>query len=72
MKPWYIIDFDSTFVQVEALEELARIALKGNPRKKEIIAEVEEITNLGIEGRISFTEGLARRIAVQTAATSTS
>jgi D-3-phosphoglycerate dehydrogenase len=64
MKPWYIIDFDSTFVQVEALEELARIALKGNPRKKEIIAEVEEITSLGIEGRISFTEGLARRIAL--------
>ena len=28
MSQYYIIDFDSTFTQVEALDELARISLK--------------------------------------------
>jgi D-3-phosphoglycerate dehydrogenase len=64
MQPWYVIDFDSTFVQVEALEELARIALKGHPDRKRTIAQIEELTHLGIEGKISFTEGLRRRLAL--------
>ncbi|MEM7038108.1 MAG: phosphoglycerate dehydrogenase, partial [Bacteroidota bacterium] len=60
----YIIDFDSTFVQVEALEELARIALKGKGKKKKekVLAKIEELTNKGIEGEISFTDGLRQRL----------
>ncbi len=62
MAAHYIIDFDSTFVQVEALEELAKIALKGNSDRPKILQEVEDLTNKGIEGSISFTEGLRKRL----------
>jgi len=59
-----IIDFDSTFVQVEALEELAKIALQNNPEKERIIKEIKIITDLGMEGKIPFSESLSRRIAM--------
>ena len=58
----YIFDFDSTLTRVEALDVLAEITLKNNPRKEEIIQEIIDITNLGIDGEISFTESLERRI----------
>lgn len=58
----YIFDFDSTLTSVEALDVLAEITLVNNPKKNEIIEEIQEITNLGIDGEISFTESLSRRI----------
>lgn len=58
----YIFDFDSTITQVEALDILAEIVLKDNPDRDEVIAEIKEVTNLGIDGDISFTESLERRI----------
>jgi D-3-phosphoglycerate dehydrogenase len=58
----YIFDFDSTLTRVEALDVLAEITLANNPKKDEIIQEITEITNLGIDGEISFTESLERRI----------
>jgi D-3-phosphoglycerate dehydrogenase len=58
----YIFDFDSTLTSVEALDVLAEITLVNNPKKNEIIEEIQEITNLGIDGEISFTESLERRI----------
>jgi len=58
----YVFDFDSTLTRVEALDVLAEITLKNNPRKEEIIQEIIDITNLGIDGEISFTESLERRI----------
>lgn len=58
----YIFDFDSTLTSVEALDVLAEITLVNNPKKDEIIEEIQEITNLGIDGEISFTESLERRI----------
>ncbi|WP_299672438.1 phosphoglycerate dehydrogenase [uncultured Polaribacter sp.] len=58
----YIFDFDSTLTKVEALDVLAEITLQNNPKKKEIIQEIIDITNLGIDGEISFTESLERRI----------
>jgi len=58
----YIFDFDSTLTSVEALDVLAEISLANNPKKDEIIKEIQEITNLGIDGEISFTESLERRI----------
>ena len=58
----YIFDFDSTLTKVEALDVLAEITLKDNPNKAEIIQEIIDITNLGIDGDISFTESLERRI----------
>lgn len=62
MAAYYIIDFDSTFIQVEALEELARIALKGEKKKKKVLQKIEDLTSMGIEGEISFTEGLSQRL----------
>ncbi|MFD2530687.1 MULTISPECIES: phosphoglycerate dehydrogenase [Polaribacter] len=58
----YIFDFDSTLTKVEALDVLAEITLTDNPKKEAIIQEIIDITNLGIDGEISFTESLERRI----------
>ncbi|APZ44974.1 3-phosphoglycerate dehydrogenase [Polaribacter reichenbachii] len=58
----YIFDFDSTLTRVEALDVLAEITLENNPKKDEIIQQIIDITNLGIDGEISFTESLERRI----------
>ncbi|MCI2230059.1 phosphoglycerate dehydrogenase [Polaribacter sp. MSW13] len=58
----YIFDFDSTLTRVEALDVLAEITLANNPKKDEIIEEIINITNLGIDGEISFTESLEKRI----------
>ncbi|TKD60719.1 phosphoglycerate dehydrogenase [Flavobacterium sp. ASW18X] len=58
----YIFDFDSTLTRVEALDVLAEMTLKDNPKKDEILQEIQNITNLGIDGEISFTESLERRI----------
>lgn len=58
----YVFDFDSTLTRVEALDVLAEMTLKGNSNKDKIIDEIQKITNLGIDGDISFTESLERRI----------
>ncbi|MFT5959009.1 MAG: D-3-phosphoglycerate dehydrogenase [Polaribacter sp.] len=58
----YVFDFDSTLTRVEALDVLAEITLVNNPNKAAIIQEIIDITNLGIDGEISFTESLERRI----------
>ncbi len=63
MRPHYFIfDFDSTFVQVEALDELAAIALQTVPEREKIITQIKDITQLGMEGKIPFQESLSRRI----------
>ena len=59
---YFIIDFDSTFVKSEGLDELAEISLKKNPEKNKILEKIKEITNLGMEGRISFAESLKSRL----------
>lgn len=58
----FVFDFDSTLTSVEGLDVLAEITLANNPRKNEIIEEIINITNLGIDGEISFPESLERRI----------
>lgn len=58
----FIIDFDSTFIQVEALDELANIALRNNPSRKEILEKIKKITIAGMEGKISFNRSLKNRI----------
>lgn len=61
-KSYYIIDFDSTFTQVEALDELARISLKNHPDREAIYKKIEDYTNLSMEGKLSFSESLAQRV----------
>src|SRR5438105_3997491 len=62
MDTHFIIDFDSTFIQLETLDELAKIVLKNNPKKQEIVKKIEDITKLGMEGKIGFAESLAQRM----------
>jgi len=61
-KKYFIIDFDSTFVKTETLDELAYIVLKNHPRKNEIYNQIKKITNLGMEGKLSFEKSLEKRI----------
>ena len=58
----YVFDFDSTLTRVEALDVLAEMTLQGKSNREEVIDEIQKITNLGIDGDISFTESLERRI----------
>jgi len=62
MDQYFIIDFDSTFTQVEALDELARISLKNHPDREAIYKQIEDLTNASMEGRLSFTESLQARV----------
>lgn len=62
MKKYYVIDFDSTFTQVEALDELARISLKKHPGREAIYTEIEALTNAAMEGRLSFRDSLTARV----------
>jgi D-3-phosphoglycerate dehydrogenase / 2-oxoglutarate reductase len=59
---YFIIDFDSTFTQVEALDVLGEISLSGNPDKVKILQEIVDLTNLGMEGKASFSENLTKRL----------
>lgn len=61
---YFVIDFDSTFTKVEAFDVLADISLKDNPELPEIKKQIEEITQLGMTGAISFRESLEKRLAL--------
>ncbi len=61
---FFIIDFDSTFVTIEALDSLAEIALKNNPQKDQILQQIKGITHLGMEGKMSFTQTLEQRLSL--------
>jgi D-3-phosphoglycerate dehydrogenase len=54
-----IIDYDSTFIKVESLDVLARLSKNNNNK---VNNRIKEITNLGMEGKISFSESLQERI----------
>ena len=43
---YFIIDFDSTFTKVEALDELGAISLQNNPNLANILLEIKDITDL--------------------------
>jgi D-3-phosphoglycerate dehydrogenase len=61
-KNYYIIDFDSTFTQVEALDELVRISLNNYPDREAIYQQIEDLTNAAMEGQLSFRESLTKRV----------
>ncbi len=59
-----IIDFDSTFTQVEGLDELARIALIGHKDQAKVVATIKDITDRGMSGQLSFAQSLQERVAI--------
>lgn len=61
---YYIIDFDSTFTKVEALDVLGEISLVGRPDRADVLAEIQAITDRGMAGEISFTESLDLRLGL--------
>jgi D-3-phosphoglycerate dehydrogenase len=64
MLPIFIIDFDSTIVTVEGLDELARISLEHNLKKDQIAQQIADITNQAMEGVIDFPTSLTKRFAL--------
>lgn len=62
MKTYLIFDFDSTFVSVEGLDELARIALRDTPDRDVRLAKIEELTRDAMEGRLGFAASLSKRL----------
>lgn len=60
--PTFVVDFDSTIVRLEGLDELARIALASDPERDKAIATIEGITRQGMEGAIGIDESLDRRL----------
>tara|TARA_B100001121_G_C18559488_1_gene559579 strand:- start:277 stop:942 length:666 start_codon:yes stop_codon:yes gene_type:complete len=60
----FVFDFDSTLTSVEGLDVLAEISLRNNPEKDQVINKIQEITDLGIDGDISFSDSLRSRISL--------
>lgn len=60
----FVIDFDSTFTRVEALDVLCEISLRGQSDAAESLRKIKEITDLGMEGKISFRESLESRLEI--------
>lgn len=60
---YYIIDFDSTFISVEALDELAGIAFKRS-KDAQGYGKFRKITEDAMSGKIRFDDALEKRIAL--------
>jgi D-3-phosphoglycerate dehydrogenase len=61
---YYFIDFDSTFVRSEGLEELAAVALKNTPDRDERLAKIKAITDKAMEGKLPFDASLDQRLSL--------
>lgn len=58
----FILDFDSTVVTCESLDELARLSLVSHAQKHQIMEHLEHITHRGMTGEITFDESLQSRL----------
>jgi len=63
-KKHFVIDFDSTFTQVEALDVLGEISLANNPDKQKKLQELKDLTDLAMGGKLAFRESLEKRLAI--------
>jgi D-3-phosphoglycerate dehydrogenase len=60
----FLLDFDSTFIKSEGLDALATLSLQNHPQKEVIIGQILELTRLGMNGKLTFSESLQKRIAL--------
>ncbi|MFN5331713.1 MAG: HAD-IB family phosphatase, partial [Bacteroidota bacterium] len=60
----FIIDFDSTFTRVEALDILGEISLAGDPKQQDKLQEIKTITDKGMDGSLTFRESLELRLKI--------
>ena len=57
-----IIDFDSTFTKVEALDALCEIVLENSPDKDSVLQQIKVITDQAMDGEIDFRTSLLNRV----------
>jgi D-3-phosphoglycerate dehydrogenase len=57
-----ILDFDSTLIQIEALDELAAIALRAHPQGPELVEQICQLTAAGMDGALPLSESLSQRL----------
>ena len=63
MVPDYIIiDFDSTFITYESLDELAKFKLRNHPDSEVLLSRIKSLTNAGMNGDIPFKQSLNQRM----------
>lgn len=62
----FIFDFDSTFIQVEAVDVLAEICLKNDPKGDEKLAYFRELTQKCMNGQLSYQETVRERFELLT------
>ncbi|WP_281322984.1 phosphoglycerate dehydrogenase [Flavobacterium aestivum] len=60
----FIFDFDSTFIKVEALDVLCEVIYEDSTAGIQILNEIQRLTNLGMEGKLSLKESLTKRISL--------
>lgn len=58
----FIIDFDSTFVKVEAFDELCKLCYANENERSVILEQVKAITDRGMRGELSINESLGSRL----------
>ena len=63
-RPYIVMDFDSTFTQVEGLEELAEISLRHHPDAAARRQKIVELTEGAMNGSLSFAQALTDRLAL--------
>jgi D-3-phosphoglycerate dehydrogenase len=59
---FFVIDFDSTFTKVEALDELAKISLCNHPERDDRVQKIKDLTDQGMDGKLPVGESLTRRL----------
>jgi D-3-phosphoglycerate dehydrogenase len=64
LNKYIVIDFDSTFTKVEALDLLVDIVFEDHPDRENIRSQITDITNQAMEGKISFRQSLEKRLAI--------
>ena len=61
---YIIIDFDSTFITEESLDELAKYKLRNQPDSQTMLNKIKSLTNAGMNGDIPFKQSLDERMEV--------
>ncbi len=61
---YIIIDFDSTFITEESLDELAKYKLRNQPDSQTMLNKIKSLTNAGMIGDIPFKQSLDERMEV--------
>ena len=61
---YLIIDFDSTFIKRESLDELANFVLRNHPERTERLDKIKNLTEAGMTGKIPFDVSLSKRMTL--------